>query len=85
MVYFPPHPKYKRFLTAELSHTAESPSGTSGGAEETRTHIIGTIKHAPPDSKAFSPGSFPSSWVILLGLFLHLKAGDDDNKLENFS
>ena len=85
MVCFPPHPKYKCFLTAELFHTAESPSGARGGAEGTRTHITGTMKHAPPDSKAFSPGSFPSIWVILLSLFLHLKAGDDDNKHENFS
>ena len=40
MVCFPPHPKDKCFLTAELFHTAESPSGARGGAEGTRTHYL---------------------------------------------
>ena len=64
---------------------AAAPSGASGGAEGTRTHVTMTTKRAPPDSKGFSPSSFPPSCITLLGLFLHLKAGDDDNKLEKFS
>lgn len=49
------------------------------------THVIVTTKPAPQDSQDFSLGSILSSCVSLLSLFLHPKAGDDDNKLEEFS